>query len=451
MLSLSPSRGVGTTNLSLSALRPFSTVRDEGGSGARSISKRSSSSSAGEADGEAAASASATPPVKSKTTTSASSSSAPVAAYLDLAKFRLSALVVATTGAGFVAAGGPIASQADVLAACVAGTALCSSSAAALNQIVEIEQDKRMKRTQQRPLVTGMLTVKQATTAAACWGTAGSLILYAGTDPITTALGVGNIVLYAGVYTSMKPKSIYNTWVGAVVGAIPPVMGYSAATGGAGVLDLQSMLLASALYLWQMPHFFALSFMHRVDYKRGGFQMVPCLEEDGQRTAELITRYTWYLSSVPFLATATGATSSMFAFEGLALNAYFLKQAYNFEKDRTNANARKVFLTSLWYLPCLLMLYLIHSKVWDKEELQEGKEEDFVAQWLSDTIHGIRERGRELCLHEFAVSKTPDGDSACPVTVTGRKSQEGVKVMSAAAAQVASATVDDASNEEETM
>jgi heme o synthase len=323
----------------------------------------------------------------------------------------------------------------DVLTACVVGTALCSSSAAAFNQIVELDQDKRMKRTQQRPLVTGTLTIPQATTAATLWGAAGGTILYAGTDVLTTCLGVGNLVLYSGIYTAMKPMSVYNTWVGALVGAIPPVMGWSAATGGS-ICDPEAILLGLTLYLWQMPHFFALSFMHRVDYKRGGFQMVPCLEEDGRETASLIVRYAWYLSTVPFISTAVGVTSSMFALEGIALNAYALSVAHKFQRDRTNGNARKVFLTSLWYLPCLLMLFLLHSKVWDDEK----EKDDAIARYLADYIHVVRNKGRELCLHEAAVSKTVEGEKACPVAIGSKKSREGVETASAIVVAATAAT-----------
>ena len=178
-----------------------------------------------------------------------------------------------------------------------------------------------MKRTQQRPLVQGDLTVKEATLAATIWGAAGTSILALGTDPVTALLGLSNIGLYAGLYTYMKPRSIYNTWVGAVVGAIPPVMGWTAATGGS-ILDLDAMILGTTLYLWQMPHFFALSYMHRIDYKRGGFAMLPVLESDGEKTSQVILRYAAYLSTVPVVATLTGVTSSMFALEGLALNLF---------------------------------------------------------------------------------------------------------------------------------
>ncbi|GKY93534.1 hypothetical protein MPSEU_000320800 [Mayamaea pseudoterrestris] len=368
----------------------------------------------------------------SASTAKSSSSLSRSVAYLDLAKARLSALVVTTSAAGFLAAGGPISSQLDVLGACLIGTGLCSASAAAMNQLLEVSQDSRMKRTQQRPLVTGALTLKQARNASIAWAVSGTSLLYIGTDPVTTALGVSNIVLYSGVYTYMKKHSTLNTYVGAVVGAIPPVMGYSAATGGAGMLDPASLVLAGTLYLWQLPHFFALSYCNRIDYQRGNFQMVSCLEENGQETAQLITKYAWYLSAMPFVATLCGATSSMFALEGLALNAYALHVAHRFRREKTNQNARKVFLTSLWYLPTFLMLYLLHSKKWDEE-----KKDDFVAKTVWDWIHNVREKGKELCLHEVVVSKSTDGEKACPVTIGQSKGKQG---MDEAAELVAAAT-----------
>eukprot|EP00429_Kryptoperidinium_foliaceum_P010293 CAMPEP_0176003860 /NCGR_PEP_ID=MMETSP0120_2-20121206/1392_1 /TAXON_ID=160619 /ORGANISM="Kryptoperidinium foliaceum, Strain CCMP 1326" /LENGTH=422 /DNA_ID=CAMNT_0017336517 /DNA_START=194 /DNA_END=1459 /DNA_ORIENTATION=+ len=348
--------------------------------------------------------------------------------YLDLAKAKLSALVVTTTAAGFVAAGTPLSEQATVAACCVVGTALCSSSAAAWNQILERDRDAQMKRTQQRPLVQHHLSVSEASIAATAWGVTGTGLLYFGTDPVTAMLGLSNIGLYAGLYTYMKPRSIYNTWVGAIVGAIPPVMGWTAATGGS-LLDMDAMILGTTLYLWQMPHFFALSFMHRVDYKRGGFAMLPVLENDGDRTSQVVMRYAAYLAAVPLAATYAGVTSSMFALEGVALNSYALYVAHKFRQERTNANARKVFLTSLWYLPSWLVLFLLHSKVWDEEH-----DRDVLRDAIADTVHKIRAQGRQLCIHENAVAQNPVvGEEKCPVTLTRKTSavvQQATKAMS---------------------
>jgi heme O synthase-like polyprenyltransferase len=194
-------------------------------------------------------------------------------AISELSKARLSALVVSTCSFGYLAAAVEPISY-TTLAAASLGTALCSSSASTFNQIFEQDRDARMKRTAHRPLVTKRIVGNSGAYAlAAGTGISGGATLYFGTDPVTTALGVGNILLYAGAYTFLKPRSEWNTWVGAIVGAIPPIMGYTAATNGMGIWDVEAALLGGTLFLWQFPHFFALSWMHRVDYARGGFQV----------------------------------------------------------------------------------------------------------------------------------------------------------------------------------
>jgi heme o synthase len=403
---------------------------------------------------------------------SRSSNSSLLKAYSDLAKAKLSGLVVTTTAAGFVAgaispAGAAVAAAssdptvAALFVPCVVGTFLCSASASAVNQIVERDRDAAMKRTQARPLVTHALTLNQAKGAAAVWGVAGTSLLYCMTDTTTAALGAGNWFLYSVIYTSLKPRHVANTWVGAVVGAIPPVMGYSAATSGmllmgAGASEDPSTtsallmqlfadgggaatavavpswaVLAAALYWWQLPHFFALSYMHRKDYARGGFQMVSGSVKDanGDWTAQCITRYTWYMATLPLVSTALGITTSMFALEGMVLNGFALRAAYKFDRDRTNANARKVFLTSLGYLPCWLMLFLLHSTAWDQQttEQEEGvvvmmssehmtdeHDHSTVMARLTSAVRSVRSKGREMCLHE-AWATAPSQASTAPV------------------------------------
>jgi len=336
-------------------------------------------------------------------------------AYLQLGKAKLSGLVVTTTLAGFIAAGGPLYEQAQIAGCCVVGTALCSFSAAALNQIYERDRDSMMKRTQERPLVTGTLTVNEAKLAATLWGVGGMALLTVGTDPVTALLGLSNIGLYAGLYTFLKPRSVYNTWVGAVVGAIPPVMGWTAATSGS-LIDLDAIILGSTLYYWQLPHFFALSYMYRIDYERGGFCMLSSQEVDGELTSSVIMRNATYLSAIPFISTFAGVTSSMFALEGIVLNSYALWVAHKFRQERTNANARKVFLTSLWYLPSWLVLFLLHSKVWD-----EDHDRDFLRDAISNFVHSVRDKGRKLCIHERVIDKAPNNvgnESTCPVSLS---------------------------------
>ena len=168
-----------------------------------------------------------------------------------------------------------------------------------------------------------------AATFAGVAGGAGASAL-AVLDPVASALAVGNMALYAGAYTSLKPKSEINTWVGAVVGGVPPLIGWAAAGGSlygpASPIHAETLLqmepaamlmatpaepwlLAGALYLWQFPHFFALAWVHRTDYSRGQFQMVPCNDPSGVRTANLILRYGLYSSVFPFAAVAMGAAS----------------------------------------------------------------------------------------------------------------------------------------------
>lgn len=351
---------------------------------------------------------------------------------------RLSGLVVGTTTAGYISF---LASSSSAVAAvstpimvafpsaCI-GTALCAASAASLNQLFEVNRDKLMNRTKDRPLVTGELSMEEAKYIAMTSGLVGTGMLAIGCNVTTAALGLGNILLYAGLYTYSKPKSEWNTWIGAVVGAIPPVMGYTAA--GGNIMDLHSVLLASSLYLWQFPHFMALSYMHRKDYSRGGFQMIPCNDPLGDRTSMYITRYTILLSTLPFISTALDVTSSMFALEGIVLNSYILYLARKFHHERTNTNAKKIFMSSLWYLPSWLVLFLLHSKSWDEVEEECDLKNRDVRYILSKYVSQIKHYGKQLCVHEYF-----DKDEKCLVTV----GKQGVDKVEDAVEKVAHAGI----------
>jgi len=324
--------------------------------------------------------------------------------FAELAKARLSALVVITSGAGFFCAGAPILW--DIMALTCVGTGFCAASAASFNQVIEKDRDSLMNRTKNRPLPAGHISPPAALAFGAATGTIGTALLAAYGNPLAAGLGLFNIWLYAVPYTLSKPKHEINTWIGSLVGAIPPVMGWLAATGGnagsfstpilpaaleglimtegtaASILPpastapafvspytlealtsvdflcsplvLNPLLLSSILFLWQFPHFFALSWMHREDYGRGGFEMVACNDASGQRSADLVRNYTVLLATVPVISTWAGITNYMFAVEGTILNAYFFYLTTVFSKRQSNANARRIFLTSLWYLPLLL-------------------------------------------------------------------------------------------------
>ena len=266
--------------------------------------------------------------------------------YSDLSKYRLSSLVVLTTGAGFLCAGSPIV-WTTMAGTCI-GTALCAASANTFNQIFEQSIDMKMNRTRGRPLPSGRTTSLEATSWGLLSGVAGTSLLLTVSNPVVAALGAANIILYAGPYTAMKQRTEWNTWVGSVVGAIPPIMGWAAATNGS-ILQAEPITLASLLFLWQFPHFFALSWMHREDYAKGGFQMISVNDPIGTRSSNLIWNYSLYLSTLPILSSMSGMTSYMFAVEGTAANIYLLYLANNFRNNKSNANARKVCVRVSYY------------------------------------------------------------------------------------------------------
>jgi protoheme IX farnesyltransferase len=288
--------------------------------------------------------------------------------YSDLTKFRLSSLVVFTSAAGYLFAGGPV-DIATMAYACV-GTGLCAASACTFNEVYEVDADAAMNRTKSRPIPSGKITKNTAIGIGVANGLAGTALLYAMTNPVVAFLGAANIALYAGPYTYSKQKTELNTWIGSVVGAIPPIMGWCAATAS-DLTVAEPYIIGSLLFLWQFPHFFALSWLHREDYARGKFQMVPVNDSTGIRTANLISEYSIYLTMLPIVTTALGYTSSMFVLEGTAVNMYLLYLSKKFHDNRSNANARKLFLCSLWYLPALLFGLVFYSKNWSKEAIEE--------------------------------------------------------------------------------
>jgi protoheme IX farnesyltransferase len=282
------------------------------------------------------------------------------AIYAELAKARLSSLVVLTSGAGFLMAGAPASFTA--LAAATVGTSLAAASAGTFNQLYEIKSDAKMMRTHTRPLPSGIISPRHAAAFGAATLCVSAATLAAGANDLTMLLGVGNVALYSLVYTPLKQSSELNTAVGALVGAIPPLMGWAAATGG--LLAYEPIMLGLALFWWQFPHFYSLAWTLKKDYARGGYVMVPVADATGKRTAWLSLRSALALSTLPFAAVALGVATPMFAVEGALLNAYFVKLAYNFYKAPGDGSARKLFRTSLWYLPLLLALMVFHSTHW---------------------------------------------------------------------------------------
>jgi protoheme IX farnesyltransferase len=330
--------------------------------------------------------------------------------YLELAKYRLSSLVVFTTSAGYAMAGPPF--DLAVLAPTLAGTFLASASASCFNQIYEIERDGRMKRTMKRPLPAGLISVPHALTFAVGTGVTGVGLLSACANPLTAGLGLANILLYAGVYTPLKVRSVHNTEVGAIVGALPPLMGWTAATGS--VCGLEPLALGASLFLWQMPHFYALSWLYRADYSAGGYKMLPLYDPSGERTAAHCLGYALALSVVPVATSCAGVTSSMFAVESLAFNGALVVLALRFRERASQGRARALFLYSLIQLPVMLVLLVFHGKRLQGGPAASGSESSEQAAMVSR----VRDAGRELCVHECIKTGTSGGaPSACPVVL----------------------------------
>lgn len=268
-----------------------------------------------------------------------------------LSKIKLTGLVVSTTAAGFALAPGPFDWPCFLLAS--VGTGLASCAANSINQFFEVPFDSNMNRTKNRPLVRGQISPLLAVAFATCCAVPGVAILTWGVNPLTGALGLFNIFLYTCCYTPLKRISIVNTWVGAMVGAIPPVMGWTAATGS---LDAGAFLLGGILYSWQFPHFNALSWGLREDYSRGGYCMMSVTHPGLCRRVAL--RHCLALLVLSAAAPVLDITTWTFPFVALPINAYISYLGFRFYVDADRRSSRRLFFCSLWHLPLLLLLML---------------------------------------------------------------------------------------------
>ncbi|KAH0882285.1 LOW QUALITY PROTEIN: hypothetical protein HID58_058381 [Brassica napus] len=215
-----------------------------------------------------------------------------------------------------------------------------------------------MKRTMRRPLPSGRISVPHAVAWAVIAGASGACLLASKTNMVAAGLGAANLVLYAFVYTPLKQLHPVNTWVGAVVGAIPPLLGWAAASGQ---ISLNSMILPAALYFWQIPHFMALAHLCRSDYAAGGYKMLSLFDPTGKRTAAVALRNCFYM--VPL----GGLTSSWFCIESTLLTMAIAATAFSFYRHGTMEKARKMLHASLLFLPVFMSGLLIH-RVYDDNQ-----------------------------------------------------------------------------------
>ncbi|XP_028095209.1 protoheme IX farnesyltransferase, mitochondrial [Camellia sinensis] len=299
--------------------------------------------------------------------------------YWELSKARLSMLVVATSGTGYVLGSGNAIDYVGLCCTC-AGTMMVAASANSLNQVFEINNDAKMKRTRQRPLPSGRITVPHAVSWASSVGAAGTALLACEANMLAAGLAASNLFLYAFVYTPLKQIHPVNTWVGAVVGAIPPLLGWVAASGQ---VTLNGMILPAALYFWQIPHFMALAYLCRDDYAAGGFRMFSLADASGRRTALVALRNCLYLIPLGYLACDWGITSGWFCLESTLLAFAISGTALSFYLNRTTKNARRMFHASLLYLPVFMSGMLLHRLPDNQQLLGEENSEGITIQLSS--------------------------------------------------------------------
>lgn len=271
--------------------------------------------------------------------------------WSELSKARLSALVLLTAAAGYAVAPGPGEGWWTRLLWTCVGTALAAASAAMLNQVAEARRDALMRRTAGRPLPAGHARPRTVFVVGVVTGYAGCAVLAAGTTLPAAGFAAVNILLYVLLYTPLKPRTTLNTLVGAVTGAIPPVIGWTAATG---TMAPGAWALFAILFTWQLPHFLALAWLYRADYEAGGFAMLPSRDPDGTVTAQACLLSSLALVPVGLLGTIVGLAGIAYAAVALAAGLWMAWLALGFVRQRSDARARRLFLASLAYLPVVL-------------------------------------------------------------------------------------------------
>ena len=275
--------------------------------------------------------------------------------YLALTKPRLNALVVATSAAGYyLGATGRLDFEQMVQA--VAGTALVAGGAAVLNQVYERDTDALMRRTRLRPLPDGRVSPADARVFGVVLAAAGLAMLAARSTLLAALLAATTLVVYLVVYTPMKRRSPVATLIGAVPGALPPLIGWTAADGR---LSLGGLTLFSIVFLWQIPHFMAIAWLYRDDYGKAGFPVLPVIEPDGRKTGRQAVAYAAALLPVSLVPSLIGLSGSTYFVLALALGTLLLTLSVRFAWFRSIASARALFLGSIVYLPLLWIVMIV--------------------------------------------------------------------------------------------
>jgi protoheme IX farnesyltransferase len=279
--------------------------------------------------------------------------------FLTLTKPRLNFLVLITTLGGMYLAA-PEGIALPILLHALVGTALVAGGASALNQVWERETDGLMRRTRLRPIPAHRLRAADGTWFGTLLSVAGLIELTWKVNPLAATVATATLVSYVFVYTPLKRRTPLSTLVGAVPGALPPVIGWAAATG---TISMPAIVLFGIVFLWQMPHFLAIAWMYREDYEHAGIPLLPVLEPDGRRTGQQALTYAAALWPVSLLPAVVGIASAPYSIVAALLGFGLIALAGLFARERTKHTARNLFLYSILYLP-LLWSALVIDRLW---------------------------------------------------------------------------------------
>jgi heme o synthase len=285
-----------------------------------------------------------------------SSAKARAAAYIELTKPRITFLIVLTSAAGFcLGARGPVNYLTFTHA--MIGIALLSSGIATLNQFMERDLDGLMRRTESRPLPSGRLWPFEALWFGVALTLAAEIYLALSVNVLTAVLGLTVISGYLFLYTPLKTRTTLSTAVGAFPGAMPPLLGWTAARGE---IDVAAWVLFAILFLWQFPHFLAIAWMYREDYGRAGIRMLPVVEPDGRVTGQQIILYALMLVPVSLLPAFLGISGRFYLIAALTLGLLFLASSIRAALSKSNQHARQLLLASVLYLPLLFGVMVLN-------------------------------------------------------------------------------------------
>ncbi len=280
--------------------------------------------------------------------------------YLELSKARIVLMVLLTAAAGFAIAG---RGQFDWLLFfhAMVGTALIAGGTNALNQFAERDLDARMNRTRHRPLPDGRITPGAALTFSVSISIMGALYLAVLVNPLTSILGVLTLGSYLFIYTPLKRKTNLSTIVGAVPGAIPPMMGWAAATNS---IEFGAWVLFAILFLWQLPHFLAIGWLYREDYERAGFSILSVTDRSGRISGQQALVWSLVLVPISLLPVLDRIPGPIYAVGAIAAGMLLVVTSIGFARLPSMRSARQLFLASIVYLPVIMSL-LVVTNAWE--------------------------------------------------------------------------------------